>query len=110
MLSGNSRTVPPVIALSFHSSATEDVDHEALWLVSVIKVQFWINRVACKIVFQPLVPDIGAPLHEEHVIAVRQESIVDFEFYLRNVTGGMRTPWKLLCVSVTECTGGGQVT
>ena len=25
-------TVPPVIALSFHSSATEDVDHEALWL------------------------------------------------------------------------------
>ena len=23
--------VPPVIALSFHSSATEDVDHEAFW-------------------------------------------------------------------------------
>ena len=24
-------TVPPVIALSFHSSSTEDVDHEAFW-------------------------------------------------------------------------------
>ena len=32
-------TVPPVIALSFHLSATEDVDHEVLWLASVIKVQ-----------------------------------------------------------------------
>ena len=40
---------------------------------------------------------------------MRQESNVHFEFYLRNVTGGMRTPWKLLCVSVAECTGGGQV-
>ena len=75
-------TVPPVIALSFHSSATEDVDHEALWLASVIKVQFWINRVASKIVFQPLVPDTGATLHEERVIAVRQESNVHFEFDL----------------------------
>ena len=80
-------TVLPVIALSFHSSAAEDVDHEALWLASVIKVQFWINRVASKIVFQPLVPYTGAPLHEERVIAVRQESNVHFEFYLRNVTG-----------------------
>ena len=32
--------VPPVIALSFHSSSTEDVDHEAFSLASVIKVQF----------------------------------------------------------------------
>ena len=71
--------VPPVIALSFHSSATEDVDHEALRLASVIKVQFGINRVASKIVFQPLVPDTGARLHEERAIAVRQESNEHFE-------------------------------
>ena len=51
----------------------------------------WINRVASKIVFQPLEPDTGAPLHQERVIAVRQESNVHFEVYLRNVTGGMRT-------------------
>ena len=38
-------TVPPVIVLSFHSSATEDADHEALWLSFVINVQFLINRV-----------------------------------------------------------------
>ena len=25
-------TVPPVIVLSIHPSATEDADHEALWL------------------------------------------------------------------------------
>ena len=56
----------------------------------------WINRVASKIVFQPLVPDTGAPLHEKFVFAVRQEFNVHFEFYLRNVTGGMRTLWKLL--------------
>ena len=33
-------------------------------------------------VFQPLDPDTGAPLHEEREIAVRQELIVHFEFYL----------------------------
>ena len=32
--------------------------------------------------------DTGAPLHEERVIAVRQELNVHFEFNLRNVTGG----------------------
>ena len=84
--------MPPVIALSFHSSATEDVGHEALWLAFVIKVQFWSNRVGSKIVFQPWVPDTGAPLHEVRLIAVRKESNALFEFYLRNVTGGLRTP------------------
>ena len=38
-----------------------------------LEVQFWINRVASNIVFQLWVPDTGAPLHEERVIAVRQE-------------------------------------
>ena len=75
-------TVPPVIVLSFHSSTTEDADHEALWLSSVIKVQFWINRVASFLVFQSLVLDTGAPLHEEREIAVRQELNVHVEFYL----------------------------
>ena len=31
-------TVIPVIVLSFHSFATEDVDHEAFWLISVAAV------------------------------------------------------------------------
>ena len=42
--------------VEFHSSATEDADQG---------MQFWINRVASFIVFQPLVPDTGALLHEE---------------------------------------------
>ena len=33
----------------------------------------WINRVTSEIVFQPLHPDTGAPVHEERVIAVREE-------------------------------------
>ena len=33
----NVTTLPPVIVLSFHSSATEEFDHEALWLAFVIK-------------------------------------------------------------------------
>ena len=70
---------------------------------------YWIHRVASKIVFQPLVPDTGALLHEQFVCAVRQEFNVHYEFYLRNVTGGMRTPWKLFYVGVTECTRRRQV-
>ena len=92
--------MPPVIAMSFHLSAKEDVDQG---------MQFWIYRVANFFLFQPLVPYTGAQLHEERVICNVTGIIVHFEFYLRNVTGGMRTPWKLLCVSVTESTGGGQV-
>ena len=85
-------TVPLVIVLSFHSSATEDADQG---------MQFWINRVASLLCFKPLVPDTGAPLHEERVIAVRQELNVHFEFYLRKVTGGMRTQLNTSFVMVS---------
>merc|ERR1712136_735327 len=55
----------------------------------------WINRVASEIVFQPLHPDTGAPVHEERVIAVREEPNLHLEFYQRDVTDGMRSPWNL---------------
>ena len=45
--------VQPVVGLGFHPPTTKDVDHEALWLAFVMKVQFWLNRVASNIVFQP---------------------------------------------------------
>ena len=35
----------------------------------------WINRVASEFVFQPLHRDTGALLHDERVIAVREEPI-----------------------------------
>ena len=84
----------------------EDADHEALWLAFLIKVQFWINRVASFIVFQPMDPDTGAPLHEEREIAVRQELNVLFEFYLWNVTGGPldgATPFGVNLNGDTSC-------
>ena len=45
--------MPPGIVLSSISSATEDDEHLALWLVLINKVRVWINRVASEIVFQP---------------------------------------------------------
>merc|ERR1711916_348573 len=33
----------------------------------IVKERIWINRVASEIVFQPLHPDTGAPLHEERL-------------------------------------------
>ena len=44
------------------------------------------NRVACKIVFQPIHTDTGAPLHDELVIAVQEEPNLHPEFYQRDVT------------------------
>ena len=69
-------------------------------------MQFWINRVASFLVFQPLDRDTGAPLHEERVIAVRQELNVHFEFYLLNVTGGLldgATPFGVNLNGDTSC-------
>ena len=66
-------TVPPVIALSVHSSTTEDVDHEA---------QFWINRVASFIVFSAFGSGHWRTVAQGREIAVRQELNVHFEFYL----------------------------
>ena len=37
----------------------------------------------------------SAPLHDEHVIAVREEPNVHIEFYKRDVTDGVQSPWKL---------------
>ena len=63
-----------------HSFATEDVDHEALWLALVNEV-----RVDCKIVFLLFHSDTGAPLQEECVFAVRVKPCLHFEFYQRDV-------------------------
>ena len=59
------------------------------------------------IVFQPSRPDTGSPLFEECVIAVRVESDLLFESYLRDVTDEMRSPWKLRC-GVNEFADGDQ--
>ena len=61
----------------------------------IMKERIWMNRVASEIVFRPLHPDTGAPSHDERVVAVREEPNLHLEFYQRDVTDGMRTPWKL---------------
>ena len=40
-------------------------------------------------------PNTGAALHDERVIAVREEPNLHLEFYQRDVTAGIRSPWKL---------------
>ena len=40
--------------------------------------------------------DTGAPLHEERVMTVRKKPNVHLELYQRDVTGGMRTPDRVL--------------
>ena len=54
--------------------------------------RIWISRVASEIVFQPTYSDTGAPLHEGRVLTVRRKPNLHPELFLRDVTGGMRTP------------------
>ena len=49
--------------------------------------------VVSQIVFQLVLPDTGAPTREEQVDVARAEPHLHLEFYLRDVTGGMRSPW-----------------
>ena len=48
-----------------------------------------------RVCVSPCHPDTSAPWHEERVIPVREVSHLHVEFYQRDVTGGMRSPWTL---------------
>ena len=54
----------------------------------IVKERIWIA-------FLPSHPDNGAPLHEERMIAVREEPNLHYWLYQRDVTDEMRSPWKL---------------
>ena len=47
--------------------------------ITIMKEQFWINRVASEIAFLPLHPDTGAPLHEvaRHCLEFHQPFVID---------------------------------
>ena len=62
---------------------------------TIKKDRKWINRVASETVLQALHPDTGKQLHDERVTAVREEPDFHREVYLRDVTYGMPSPWKL---------------
>ena len=78
--------------------------------VSDVKVsdekRIWINFVASETVFQALHPDTGAPLYEERVTAVREESNLHFED-LRDATDAV-TLETSCSRGVQEFSGGGQ--
>ena len=59
---------------------------------TVMKERIPINRVASEIVFSAFHPDTGAPLHDESVVAIREETYSHLEFYQRGVTDEMRSP------------------
>ena len=41
---------------------------------TIMTERIWINCAASEIVFQPMYPDTSDPLHDESVIAVREET------------------------------------
>ena len=95
--------VPPVIVLSFLSFAIYDVDHEALWLAFVIKVQFWINcvrfrgssRIQCHVI-------VLGPLTEDEIGVHDKVS----RLYCRGASSGRRTVFFVavrVCGVFREC-------
>ena len=66
-----------------------------------------ICPAACRLCFSIRIQTLVLRLVKECVIAVRVEHVMHFESYLRDVTGGMRSPWNLRC-GVKEFTDGDQ--
>ena len=60
----------------------------------IMKEQIRFNWAPNEIVFQPMHPAAGAPLHNEHVITVPEECILDHEFHLRDDKDGMQSLCK----------------
>ena len=54
-----------------------------------MKKRIWMNRVT-----KEIVSDSGAPLHGERFIAFREGPVCNPEFYQRDVTNEMLSPWK----------------
>ena len=55
---------------------------------TLMKERIWINPLASETFFQPLHPDTGALLHS-------RSPILHLDFYLRDLTGGIRSSWNL---------------
>ena len=71
---------------------------------TIMTQRTWISRVASEIVIQPTYADTGVPLHEERVTTVRKKPNLHPELYQRDVTSGMRTPDRVLHVTVQPLT------
>ena len=64
----------------------------------IMKERIWINPVTSEVTLQPLEPDTDtSKLHDERIIAVREEPNLHIVFYQKDVPDEIRTPWKLPC-------------
>ena len=87
-----------VLTLLSTSPAYKQVSDEDGYLSrsTTIKANSKIVKERIWIAFQSSHPDNGAPLHEERVIAVRDEPNLHYELHQRHAIGGVQPPWKLL--------------
>ena len=67
---------------------------------TIMKERIWPNRVANKIVHQPLNHATGASLRNEHAMAVPGEPTLHLEFYRRGVSNGEARDgnWRVMCL------------
>merc|ERR1712174_84675 len=54
-----------------------------------------INREANEIVYQPIDLETGLPQIEERVIAIKNDPHLHLEYYRRDLSDGMRSPWAV---------------
>merc|ERR1711937_24120 len=54
-----------------------------------------INREANEIVYQPIDLETGLPQIKERVIAIKNDPYLHLEYYQRDLSDGMRSPWGL---------------
>merc|ERR1712157_176854 len=54
-----------------------------------------INREANEIVYQPIDLETGLPQIEERVIAIKNDPHLHLEYYQRDLSDGMRSPWAV---------------
>ena len=85
-----------VLTLLSNSPAYKQVSDEDAYLScsTTIKANSKIVKERIWIAFQPSHPDTGALLFEECVVAMREEPNLHRKFYQRDVTDGIRSPWK----------------
>merc|ERR1712137_25917 len=69
---------------------------------TTVQEHVMINREANEIVYQPIDLETGVPQIEERVIAIKNDPHLHLEYYQRDLSDGMRSPWA---VPVSVLTG-----
>jgi len=62
---------------------------------TTVQEHILINRVANELVFQPINLETGVPQIEERVIAIKNDPHLHLEYYQRDLSDGMRSPWSV---------------